>query len=336
VRNRAILVAFCLCLATSIQAADRLGELRLSSTPTSLLQGRLSVHVPAQAVPAPIQEGVMGAPEASTEMTRIDVNAGSQKMVLLAEELFARAGRQFEEGVKQKATLLPAKVKIESWPLPEPLRGYACIPVSPDKDKEANLVLGLYVAQADGTVEELAFFVNQAGAVNFSEALELARSIARSVTPGKRRLEISAGERILRGYASDLVITVPEGFVATEQQGTDFLVHHLRKITEFTDPPEDIGIYMGDAPSQNGESAKENGTGILLGQTAHWYEEEVDLDGRKGLFDRALIRIGSWPSTGNPPTYVDVFLQAGDATGIQKLKKVAATLRFLNPDNPTH
>jgi hypothetical protein len=216
------------------------------------------------------------------------------------------------------------------------LRAYACTALGPEIDKEANLVMGVYVAQADGTVEELAFFINQEAASNFAAATELAQSIARTIAPGTRKLDISAGDRKLSAYEGDLVITVPEGFVMTEQEGSDFLVYHLRKITSFSEPPAAIGIYVGDHPPKNDESMKPNGHLTLLGQQVQWFEQEVDLDGEQGLYDRALIKIVSWPSVQEPPGYVDVFLQARNAAGMNELKKIAGTLRFGDTTKPAH
>jgi hypothetical protein len=328
VRERAILISICFCLVTCAGAADRLSDLKLSAKSTDLLQGRLTVRLPEEAHSTPAQHGIMAAPEAGAEITRIEIEAGAQKMVLLAEELFARTGQEFEKDVKEKAATLPTKVEVEPWPLPSPLRAYACMALGPEIDKEADLVMGLYVAQGDGTVEELAFFINQEAATNFAAATELAKSIARTIAPGTTKLNTSAGERKLSAYEGDLLVTVPEGFVLTEQEGPDFFVYHLRKITSFSESPAAIGIYLGDHPPRNDENMKANGSVTLLGQRVQWFEQEVDVEGERGLYDRALIKVGSWPSGQDHPGYVDVFLQARNGSGINELKKIAGTLKF--------
>jgi hypothetical protein len=296
----------------------------------------LTVRLPEEAQATPIQHSIMAAPEAGAEMTRIEIEAGPQKMVLLAEELFARTSQEFEKDVREKAAALPTKVKVEPWPLPSPLRAYACMALGPEIDKETNLVMGLYVAQADGTVEELAFFINQEAASNFVAATELAQSIGRTIAPGITKLNTSAGERRLSGYDGDLVITVPDGFAVTEQEGPDFFVYHLRKITSFSEPPAAIGIYLGDSPPKNDASMKANGGVTLLGQHVQWFEQEVELDEEKGLYDRALIKIGSWPSGQEHPGYVDVFLQSRNAAGMNELKKIAGTLKFAETTKAVH
>ena len=276
----------------------------------------------------------MAAPSADAEVTRVVFDSGPKRIVLMAYELFARTDNDFGSAVYKQTAAFPMKVTVEEWTLAAPLRGYAYFPVSPTRDQEANLVMGLYVVQQDSTVQHLVFFANPPAASNSAEVRDLARSIAGTVIPGKRMLNDAPGDRML--YASNktaVFVTVPSGYVMTEQPGPDFFVYHIRRLTTFGEPGASIGVYLGDHPSTDREGLNKRDATTLFGKQAQWYEKESK-EGQMGVFTNALVPLGpsllghaiSW--SGDLPSYADVFLQAKDAAGIEELKKVAATLRI--------
>lgn len=326
-KRNVFLIGLLFCWPAWSGAAEHLGQLKLSAKATELLAGRLTVHVPSEGHSIPLQHSIMAAPESNAEMTRLIFDAGPQRMVMLAQELFARTDEKFESGVNERAATLPTKVKVEPWPLSSLLRAYVYIPLAPTKNKEANLVMGVYVAQTDGTVQELRFFINNEATDNFADALALAKSIARTIAPGSKQLNRAAGDRTLAAYPQ-LIITVPDGYVVTEQQGVDFLVHHIRKITTFPGPTASIGIYVGDYPSGKTGDMKANGSIKLFGQEVQWYEKQGGEGNQKSILDDVLVRQGQG--------YLDIFLQAKDAAGIDELKKIVSTLRVGNTHKAEH
>jgi len=313
-------------------ASAQLGQLKPVLKPTDLLNGRLTVRVPAQGQSHAIERNIMAAPDAVSETTRIVIDSGPQRMVVVAYELFARADQGFEQAVQKQSAKLPVKGRIEEWPLPAPLRGFAYFPVAPTHDEEANLVMGVYAAQADGTVQYVAFYINRPAAKDFNAATVLASSIAKTITAGQRRLNISAGEREFSAYSAknSIFATVPEGYVVTQQQGPDFIVHHVRKIVRFGEPTESLGLYVGDFPSSDREGFKDTGTAVLFGKQVKWFEKQDTQSGETVYFISAIVPLGdSKPrSERDMPSYADVFLSAGARAGIEDLKKIAVTLRI--------
>ena len=104
-------------------ASAQLGQLKPALKTTDLLNGRLTVRVPAQGQSHAIKRNIMAAPDTVSETTRIVIDSGPQRMVVVAHELFARADQGFEQAVQKQSAKLPAKGRIEEWPLPAPLRG---------------------------------------------------------------------------------------------------------------------------------------------------------------------------------------------------------------------
>jgi len=220
-------------------------------------------------------------------------------------------------------------VRVEQCPVATPLQAYCYSPVVPTHDQEANLVLGMFVAQADTTVQHLMFFVNQSGARNLGDAADLAKSIARTLAAGTRKLESAAGERELFAYSRDsaVFVTAPEGYVATMQQGPDFLVHHLHKIAGFGETAASLGIYLGDHPAMGREGYRKQGHVVLLGKNTDWYEKSDSESGVPVHMADAIVPLGATVAR-EVPSYADVFLRAGDDNGISELKTIAATLRI--------
>src|SRR5512136_940564 len=75
-----------------------LGKLPLADRPIQLLGGRLTVRMPAAARVEPRQRSIMSAAESGEEETRVVLDAGPERLVLLASELFARFEGDLETG----------------------------------------------------------------------------------------------------------------------------------------------------------------------------------------------------------------------------------------------
>ena len=329
------LVLFVLAVNTTTAAAQDLGQLVVPTERTDLLAGRLTISVPNQARSEAMRRGIMAAPEADSEQTRIVIDAGKQRMVLMIYELFARTGVDFESAVRKQASDSRSNVNIQKWPLSSQVRAIAYFPVVPTKGREANLVMGLFVVALDGNVQNLEWYVNPAAATQFDAALNLAKAIAKTIAPGNRNLDIGGGERVLSVYSETkkVFITVPKGYVATAQRGPDFVVHHVRKVAAFGDASASLGVYLGDHPSAQHEGFLQQGTGILLGKKIQWYQKMINEDGHRTTMTKALVPLGpsllGWvlPGRTDSPSYAEIFLEAADTAASEELRNIAMTLR---------
>lgn len=319
-------------------AADGLGQLTVPKTQIDVLAGRLKISVPTGARLQPVQHGIMAAPEADNEQTRVLIDAGDQRMVLMVYELFARAVADFEGEAQKETAHFPMKVNLQKWMLSGPVRAIAYFPVVPTKDEEANLVMGVFVAGPDGSVQNLVWYVNPAGASQFSAASILAESIAKTIAPGARTLDIAPGARELSVYSKtkSVFVTVPQGYVVTAQHGPDFIVHHIHKVIAFGDPEASLGIYLGDHPSAKDEGFLEQGMSTLFGKRVPWSQKVTNEDGGKTILARAVVALGpslfgyALPGMSDGPSYADVFVTASDASTVEELKSIATSLRLGN------
>ncbi|MBN1420439.1 MAG: hypothetical protein JXP34_16800 [Planctomycetes bacterium] len=314
-------------------APGGLAKLTLAEQRIPLLEGRLSVRMPESAKVEPRGYELAAAPAPEEDETRIVVDAGKERLVLMAYELYALAGGDLENAARadvegawgEKA----ATVELERLDVGPGLGAVAVIPPPPDGKGEANLVLAVYVGSADGTVQYLAFYVNPAGAEDVVGVTALCRKVACSVVAGSRKLVRSAGPRRFSGLGEPgFVITVPEGFVTSTQRGPDFRVHRLRKLIPLGTPPLTCGFYLGGHPTYLYAQADEppekvtSLTGRLLGKKVMW--KTWTTSGRTTIEGIVPHPKGKWMA-------VHAFGSAGSQKEAEALRAIVETLQWEDP-----
>jgi hypothetical protein len=305
-------------------------KVELANEPTQLLGGRLTVRVPREAKLLPMQQSIMAAEESAEESSRIMLDAGGEKMVLMAYELFALAGTDFDGAVSR---VLGSKLgRIEGLKLASPLCGISFAPKETTRTGDANLMMGIYVAQGDGTVQLINFYLNPAAAKKADFYLALARKISATLAPGTRKLLKSAGKRHLMSYSNDEILaTVPDGYVATMQSGVDFLVHRLTKLTRLGAPQCRLGLYLGEYPSFNPErnaAVKQfkKSQATLLGHQVEWYQSSQKFEFGEVISTQALVPIHD---ASGKPFYAHFFLDSGSLEEAEELKQIASSLKLI-------
>ncbi len=316
-------------LTTLAQAAVGLGKLTVPKAQIEILEGRLKVSVPRGSKVEPMQRGLMAAAAANSEETRVVIDAGDQRMVLMAYERFARSGGNLESEVQKQSTQFPVKVNLQKWPLSGQAQAIAYFPVAPRKDQGANFVMGLFVAGPDGLVRSLIWYVNPAGAAQFQAATNLAKTIAKTVTPGAKTLNVTPGKRELSIYSptKSVYVSIPADYAVSTQVGPDFLVHHIRKIVAFGDPEASLGVYLGDHPSHTESGVITKATSIVFGKKVTWSQDSKSENGMKSRVARVLIPLGP---RSEGASYADVFARASDEATLEELKTIATSLQIGN------
>lgn len=265
---------------------------------------------------------VMAAPQSVQHETRVVLDAGSQRLVLMAFELFATAGDDLMAAVRRDLAELGAGEQPPSLePLAIPgLKAIAMVPASFDLKRDAILTLGLYVSPPDGTVQYLGFYANPAAGADLPGVTALVRRLAATLAAGPTPLAKEAGKRTL---SEGLSVTVPAGYVTTRQDGPDFAVHHVRKLTPLGQPEARLGIYIGGHPSfqyRQSEQAPDKLKklpGKLLGQSIEWQEWS------SGPVRKTCEAIVPMPRGG---LRVHAFLSASTPAELDELRKLAETL----------
>ncbi|MBX3208276.1 MAG: hypothetical protein KF764_24735 [Labilithrix sp.] len=317
--------------------------------PTDLLAGRLRLRPPPGAkVPAPLPD----AP-ALEEESRVIVDASSKKDGKISLAIVARETFQLDPDLYEPeadAPTKPATLDVEApkflkatFPSDEPLevvpveigtdakvRAYAARPPRPNAPpgKDTALVLALLVAQPDGTLESIGFYVRGETVRNATGAdlvgcTRLAERIASTLTPGPRQLERSAGRRKVADVppAGELEVTVPADYVSVPA-GTGARIYKLRPISLYAGSIS-VSIAEGGGSSVPGD-ADATAAGTLLGRPTEWRGKTSP----KGGFFFASEPLDPPDGAKKAAVLVKATRQA---KALDEMRKVAETLTIVKP-----
>jgi hypothetical protein len=255
------------------------------------------------------------APEPDAGATRLFLEAGDRKFVVMSMELFRRRTENFLAGVR--AIDRPAQFdRLVPTELASGLDAVVVIPGLLDTSSEAVNVLRVYVASRDDSVQVVMFFVNPAVAREASGCPGLARRLAETIAPGERRLTASAGEREL---AHGVTIALPDGYAVLEERGADFSVHRIYPLLPLDGASGSLAVYLGPRPDAG---PIEPGTGVrgtLFGREVEWREVQTE--------DGAIGRETIAPVAEGGSLLAHVYLAADRADLADELVRVAQTLR---------
>ena len=334
-RNAFVFGALVALALPASAAAGELGKLALDKAPIDLLGGRLTMRFPAGARIEARRASIMAAPESPQHETRVALEKGDEKLVVTAFELFELGGPDFEQQARKDLAKLKAKGGAPFAVAPlvtgsPKLRALAATAPSLDPERKGQIVVALFVAHVDGTVQWIGFAVNPAAGKDAAGCTALAKRMAATLVPGPRALPRAAGLRSLDVLAKDteLQATVPAGWVASVQPGPDFIVHQLRKLTNFGAPGLGIGVYVGGHPSYqhrqvDGPAPQVTvSKGKLLGKDVEWQQWT-----RGTGKDAATTLEAIAPLPGNDRLNVHVFATVANPALLKELQPIIATLK---------
>ncbi|MCA9611799.1 MAG: hypothetical protein KC586_03465 [Myxococcales bacterium] len=236
--------------APALDATTRCGGSRPLGAEASLLNGRLHMRPVEGARVEPRPWNIMGAPEPDAAESRLYLDAGDDKIVVMVYELFARAGSDVEAQVAHDAERSFGGRLERAIPLGGGLRGYHVVPDTIDTSREAVFTYALYVISPDDTMQVLAFYVSPSlGRDGRDACLALALRSARTLRPGSRRLQLG-GDFVLTAGSKNLHLTLPPNHTAFTQEGPDFWVHRVREVVDFGHEAAGAFVYFGGHPSR--------------------------------------------------------------------------------------
>lgn len=272
------------------KGAARCGKLgAMATTDAELLDGRLKVRAPGKA-PEALPDALPTAEE-----SRLVATAKGMSLAVVARETFQLDPDLYETTDGKVATLdieAPKFLKA-TFPTEEPmkvtpvtigkLRAYVGRPAHPSAPpgKDTALVLAMLVAQDDGALESVAFFVRgetvrNATGSELDGCTRIAERIAATLEPGTRQLDRAAGRREVAQLSTGevLALTVPSDWVAVrgpvpapasgEPQSA-----HLTKLRPLSLYQGSIHITVGAAGTVP-EGADAVAPGKLLGKPVEW------------------------------------------------------------------
>ncbi|HEX5010244.1 MAG TPA: hypothetical protein VFY71_07570 [Planctomycetota bacterium] len=319
-----VLVALVLGMPLAAQDAGSFGALALSETPTPLLAGHLTLQLPAGAVVQARSDGIMAAPQPEASETRVVIDVGDMRMVLMADELFRSAPEDLVAAVESYAAPLRethAPLAVEAQRASEGLRTVVVRPGSVDITEKAVPLAWIFVAQGDGLLQQLAFYVNPAGAQDLPSARDLVSRIVATLRPGTQHAAPASRSEDLGGEGTrTLRIELPADMGFVRQQGVDFVVHHMPVIVPLGQEGGSLGIYAGSAPDKPDETATRRGA-LLLEHTVQWLLSEQ----KQGDVSAWVAEV-QLPHPIHEDQILHVFINASTPELRDRLMKVAGTL----------
>ena len=315
-----ILVAVASLQPVSWAAGGELGSLAQSPQPTEVLAGRVSLRLPTGAREEPLVQSVMHAPESREDQSRIVIDAGAERLIIMVYELYALTGDDLAASLQAELARLgdpDAKGYRQERLALEDSRGqgFTLMRTAPPSVARAAIHLGgMFLGLPDGTAVLLQAFVNPEGFQDPEGAASIARRIFASGAAGPRQLSRAPGPR---GLGQHLALTLPPDVIVVTQSGPDFSVYRLfplRRLGERV--PGQLGIYVGHHASFRPIGRPSPGT--LLGRSVVWYDKSNS--GTKAL--DVLVTMG----VGRPEEVAHMFVSAPDDDALQFLKAIAETL----------
>lgn len=312
-------------------AAGTLREVHVEPQPISVLGGRLRLQVPDDAKVQTV--GALSTGDWPVPATRIDITSGGEEMIIAVQELFARTPNDFESAIRSQIKLPEddedfrlEKLDLES----RTIKALALWSKKLEASREASVVLTVFLAQRDRTVQMLTFLVNGTAAADPGGCKLLAGRIARSLDAGDKRLPWSGGVRKLRMPKTkrQLKLRVPKGFVLLREDtggAQHYRLQRIRRLDE-TDPGTLELIVIADASYDPNRTRADVGLSErkLLGHPVKWYRtRQRDETGQSVLVEDGVI---DPELTDAPELRLHVVISSADADHLAAFRGIADAL----------
>jgi hypothetical protein len=281
-----------------------------------LLNHRLELSVPDGAASTGAPADVV-LPDGQVEMeTRVLFADGAKQIVIFSEELGALAPASLADAIKANSPRL-AQADFRDATLPSGLKVVFATDKELQTQGEAIPLAHAFTTLPDNTLQATRVFVSPAViAAGGQGCVDFALRLLSTLAPGKRVLDLSAGERKLSGRFG---LTVPQGTLLVTQRGPDFEVHRVLVVRKLGTPAPQMGIYVGTHPSYSPEANAKEVPGKVLGKPVRWLETSAN-----GVIEReTLIPVDGFS--------LHLFMAATDMADIDALSATASTLKQLAP-----
>lgn len=234
-----------------------------------LLEDRLRLSMPPAAHLEPRAAPIMGAPEPDEQESRIVLDNGDARMVVMITELASQADG--DEAARLRA-ISPPGTHIAEGTSDTGLRMVTAEPDALDQSSPAIEVVRAFVTHTDGTLQQIVFLVNPEAARGDDEACRyLPRRALASLKAGERALQRGGSWRLPTGPEAEVLsIDLPDGWTVFTQNGPDFFVHRIVEVA----PPGAPGVggilYFGGHPNARRPQDAVEEPGTLYGAPIQW------------------------------------------------------------------
>ncbi|HUO63357.1 MAG TPA: hypothetical protein VMT97_06615 [Terriglobales bacterium] len=299
--TRASIVVGCLIASVLLWAhpspAASFADLPKDWPEVSLLKDRLWIRAPKAARLEPTPFGIMEAPPPAERQMLVVIDSGPLRLVAFVSEMFCvspvdftQLGTAYVKGLEQN----PRLDRLSAAPNATNVNGLEVLeyePRSTARIADANLVKGALIRHPDGSVQSIAFFVNDSGLADLPAARQLVTNMIASLKPGPRQLV--TGARVQLAGAS-LDLDLPPDYTAYQQRGPDFDVYWIEHLVTLNQPAGRLGIYSGHHPQRPAHPAAARAQrAVLFGVDVQWrvWEEPSTQGGAVVFHQEAFVPV---------------------------------------------
>lgn len=303
--------------------AGQLAKLPLPAQ-LSLLGNKLVIRMPAGSHIEARGHSIMAAPEADADETRVVLDGGEERLVIMANEMHAVAGNDFAKNVNRVIAEWQAEDKNQSYTVAPDVISHDSLKLivvtlknAIAQSGEARLVQSCFVHGKDGTVQYIAAYANPDAAKDWTGISDLVRRIMETLSPGPSPSSLES--RIVDiDRDLGLRISLPARIMYIDQPGPDFHVAHLYQCRELGEDGASIGIYIGSAPDFHPAKGSKQQSGVILGQPVTWFESTNS--------DQCRLETLAH-SRQHPDVALHIFLSGSNERDVVALKQIVETLQ---------
>jgi len=317
-------------------ACGELDGLPGGAEPSIFLADRLRLTLPEGAAKADLPHDVMAADVSDQSGTLYFLEAGEDRMGVVANETFQLADADFLAQARTYLADLPAEgAPWNVAALPTADSGVRAVVYWPHQlvvEGDADVwALGALYALPDGGVAHLSFRLDTPTAARGLGCTGYAAKIAASAVHGDRVLTRAPRTELLDAAEATLKLDLPADMVLLPQPGPDFQVYYLVPLVPLGSSAPSVGIYIGGNPQELEPSNLPDVKGRLLGKKGAWSQSElVASDGSRTL--RLERRVQVKTRRGQPPLYVHVFMAADNQGDLDRLRAIAEGMAWKKAD----
>ena len=237
-----------LLLGVKHVTAQEIADLKLDHK-LEVLNNKASFLFPQAAFDVARKADIVSADPGGSSETRIMLDIGKMRMVVMAEELFVTSGKNLLQVVsKINGAGYKTKLLVEKDSMLAVLR----TPQKFDSTKNTILVNTMLVRTPDNSVFRISAFINLEGFKQKDDFVTLSERIFASIAKGtKRNYYVARIETIpIFDSKKSFLIRLPKGYVVTKNVKRDFEVLNFQKIKDIADTnAATLTIYTGFHPS---------------------------------------------------------------------------------------
>lgn len=319
-------------MAQKEQALDTIAERPLEQH-MLVLGGRATLEVPEGSVNEARQRGIMSAPPSQDSETRLLLDLGDDRLVIFCQDLQALGTRtlmqDWRDMMDPEGAMGMKFKKVGRDRGPEVI---AYAPAEPEVDQEIVFLKGVLVQLADGTLIRMDAYINGPAQRRQEAYATLVDRIFSTVSEGPEPLDMGARTVVLTPWEGrdSLVVDVPAGHIVAREDGADFDVVRISRITSLTSVAKPMMVvYIGYHPRrfalefEMDPSVMKKEGGQMMNREMEW-ESHVDPDGALWLMES--IQEIPTPGTGLA-RQLHVALIGTAAEDMEAMRSIAATVR---------